>query len=418
MGSTGQAGNHALIFGATGIQGWAVTNQLLGGYPTPDSFDRVTALANRPPSENMLWPESRKLQVVSGINLLNEGGQEALEKQMREKVPGVESVTHVFFFGSPSTVPDLQSSNANRIQAYIFKEDSADEISTNVELLKRAVTAIDNLSSNLKFVLLPTGTKAYGVQCIDDFPFASNLPLSESLPRIPEPWQSQNFYYNQTDWLESHSKGKQWTWCEIRPDVVVGFVPNNNVYCLAQTLATYLACFREMEGEEAECAFPGTEKSWKILSNDSSQDIVARFCIHAVLHPESCGQGQAINVADSSQPSSWSQKWPVICSFFDLKGTPPPAGGSGPQPGQYLSDHLERWKQMEKKHNLATGRVNNDKSLAGFQYFVMTMLDFDRQLDLSKQHKAWNQDGKVEEIDSKQAWWTAFERFRKAKIIP
>ncbi|KAK5128223.1 hypothetical protein LTR85_002890 [Meristemomyces frigidus] len=400
MGSMGPAKNHALIFGATGIQGWAVTNELLNGYPTPDSFARVTALANRPPSEKMLWPKSNKLQVISGINLLHGGGQAALEKQMKEKVPGIENVTHVFFF------------------AYIFKEDPSEEISTNVELLKRAVTAIDNLSTNLKFVLLPTGTKAYGVHCLANFPFADKLPLSEGLPRIPEPYQSQNFYYYQTDWLQSQANSKQWTWCEVRPDVVIGFVPNNNTYCLAQTLATYLACFREVEGEGAECAFPGTEKSWKNLSNDSSQDVIARFCIHAALHPESCGQGQAFNVADNSIPSSWSQKWPVICDFFDLKGTAPPAGGSGPQPGNYLADHLPQWKEMEKKHGLATGRVGNDRSLAGFQYFIMTMFDFDRQLDLSKQHKAWSQGGKVEELDSKQAWWTAFERFRDAKIIP
>lgn len=99
MGSMGTAGNHALIFGATGIQGWAVTKELLNGYPTADSFDRVTALANRPPSENLLWPESKKLQVISGINLLHEGGQEALEEQMKENVPGIDNVTHVFFFG-------------------------------------------------------------------------------------------------------------------------------------------------------------------------------------------------------------------------------------------------------------------------------------------------------------------------------
>ena len=99
MGSTGSPPNHALVFGATGIQGWAVINQLLEGYPSPNAFSRVTALANRPPTENLLWPNSDKLQIVSGINLLNEGGQEALNEQLRKQVPEVKSVTHVFFFG-------------------------------------------------------------------------------------------------------------------------------------------------------------------------------------------------------------------------------------------------------------------------------------------------------------------------------
>ena len=308
---------------------------------------------------------------------------------------------------------------ADPIKAYIFKEDPAEEISVNIQLLERAVNASQHLAKNLKFVLLPTGTKAYGVQCLDQFPFADKLPLSEELPRIPEPWQSQNFYYNMCDWLEQECKGKSWTWCEIRPDMIVGFVPNNNVYCLAQTLATYLAAYGQIEGEGAECAFPGTETSWKNLSNDSSQDIIARFSIHCALNPGPCGQGQAFNVADHSKPTSWSLKWPVLCEFFGLKGTPPPAGGSGPAPGQYLSEHLEEWKELEQKHGLATGRVGNDRSLAIFQFFIMTLLSFDRQLDLSASHKAWNSGGgKAEEVDIQAAWWTAFKRFRQAKIIP
>lgn len=76
-----------------------MTNELLEGYPTANSFDKVTALANRPPSENLLWPKSDKLQIVSGINLLNEDGQEALEKQIKESIPAIDSVTHLFFFG-------------------------------------------------------------------------------------------------------------------------------------------------------------------------------------------------------------------------------------------------------------------------------------------------------------------------------
>ena len=37
--------------------------------------------------------------------------------------------------------------------------DPNKEIATNVQLLDRAVKAIENLSPNLKFVVLPTGTK-------------------------------------------------------------------------------------------------------------------------------------------------------------------------------------------------------------------------------------------------------------------
>jgi hypothetical protein len=92
-------GNHALVFGATGIQGWAVVNQILNGYPSEDAFELVTALTNRPITEKMLWPESKKLQVVSGINLLAPKDQDGLENEMQRKIPGMETVTHMFFFG-------------------------------------------------------------------------------------------------------------------------------------------------------------------------------------------------------------------------------------------------------------------------------------------------------------------------------
>ena len=77
---------------------------------------------------------------------------------------------------------------------------------------------------------------------------------------------------------------------------------------------------------------------------------------------------------------------------------------------------MDEWKKLEKEHGLQGGRAGNDRSYGGFPYFIMTMFNFDRHLDLTKQHKAWGD--RMEETDAKGAWWTAFDRFRKAKIIP
>lgn len=193
-------------------------------------------------------------------------------------------------------------------------------------------------------------------------------------------------------------------------------MPNNNFFCLAQHLALYLSLYRALNGDGAEVPFPGTDISWKCLSQDSSQDIIARFSIWASLHPETCGNGVAFNVEDAAQPTSWSTKWNTICEYFGLMGTPPPADGSAPQPAQYVIDHAKQWKDLEQENGLQTGRVGNDRSFALFPYGAMTALNFDRQVDMSKTHKAWGE--KVEELDSKTSWCTAFDRFRKAKIIP
>jgi nucleoside-diphosphate-sugar epimerase len=147
MGSVEGTGtkNHALVYGASGITGWAIVNAILEGYPSNSTFSKVTALTNRPlPPDVAQWPESDKLQVVSGLDLLA-GDQSNLELTMKERISDVESVTHVYFF------------------AYIMDADPEKEISINVDLLKRAVTAVENLSTNLKFVVLPTGTKVSSI---------------------------------------------------------------------------------------------------------------------------------------------------------------------------------------------------------------------------------------------------------------
>lgn len=141
MGSISPTNNHALVFGASGITGWAIINAILNNYPSPDTFDRVTALTNRPlPRDVAQWSASDKLQMVSDLDLLR-GDQTALEGEMKQRVRGMETVTHMYFF------------------AYVMDTDPEKEIHINVDLLRRAVTAVENLSPQLKFVVLPTGTK-------------------------------------------------------------------------------------------------------------------------------------------------------------------------------------------------------------------------------------------------------------------
>lgn len=99
------------IPGASGVSGWAITNLILDGYPTPDSFDSVTALTNRPLSpEAAQWPPSPKLQVVNGMDVLTAKGQSGLEQELQAKVKHINEVTHVYFFGaSRPSMPDYDS---------------------------------------------------------------------------------------------------------------------------------------------------------------------------------------------------------------------------------------------------------------------------------------------------------------------
>ena len=90
---------HALIFGSSGVSGWALVNQILHDYPRRGVWHKVTALTNRPLSREVSqWPDTDKLRIVSGIDLLK-GSQEDLEAAMNSRIPDIHTVTHVYYFG-------------------------------------------------------------------------------------------------------------------------------------------------------------------------------------------------------------------------------------------------------------------------------------------------------------------------------
>lgn len=97
--------NHALVVGASGIIGWSVVDQLLRQYPSPSPFSKITALVNRPMKlEHSFWPETSsgrpKLRLVTGVNLLC--GDEEFESIVRDKIPDVDSISHIYYFGTRS----------------------------------------------------------------------------------------------------------------------------------------------------------------------------------------------------------------------------------------------------------------------------------------------------------------------------
>lgn len=98
------SGGHALVFGASGLAGWGVVEQLLEQYPAKGTFDKVTAVVNRPiNAADALWPtpDSPTLDLVTNINLMA-GTVETFTKLLKDKVKDIASVTHVYYFGDLS----------------------------------------------------------------------------------------------------------------------------------------------------------------------------------------------------------------------------------------------------------------------------------------------------------------------------
>ncbi|KAI9813065.1 MAG: hypothetical protein M1827_004285 [Pycnora praestabilis] len=385
-------GRHALIFGASGVTGWAFVNEMLHDYPKTGTWSQVTALSNRPLTlEDSLWPKDDRLRIVSGIDLLK-GDQDDLAAAMKDKISDIDTVTHAYYF------------------AYKGNKDVMQELKDAEAMFRRAITATDCLSPKLEFVVLQLGAKIYGCHLLEESYLVP--PLREDYPRLRQPYHDQLFYHPQLDWIASYCKGKKWTWCDTRPDIIIGFTPNSNFYGLANSLGVYLSLYAHLEGKGAECPFPGSAKVWVAKTNDSSSDMIARETIYLSLHPETCGNGEGFNIADSGQWETWSNKWPQLCSYFGLRGVAP--NSNSQEVRAYIKNHLFEWKQLEQKHKLRSGIADSDVPLDGFEYFLLNQLDFDRQYDMSKLKSK----GFAQEIGVMEGWEPVFNRMRKAKIIP
>jgi nucleoside-diphosphate-sugar epimerase len=84
----------ALVFGASGITGWAVVREALQ-YPTSTTFDRIIGLTNRPLTKSeAILPEDERLELHSNVDL--SAGVSAVEARLK-RIDGIEGVTHVYF---------------------------------------------------------------------------------------------------------------------------------------------------------------------------------------------------------------------------------------------------------------------------------------------------------------------------------
>jgi hypothetical protein len=87
----------ALVFGASGITGWAIVKEALE-YPSSTTFDKVIGLTNRPLTKSeALLPEDERLQLYSGIDL--KAGASTVEARLKS-INGIREVTHVYFSGN------------------------------------------------------------------------------------------------------------------------------------------------------------------------------------------------------------------------------------------------------------------------------------------------------------------------------
>ncbi|PLB44203.1 hypothetical protein P170DRAFT_416668 [Aspergillus steynii IBT 23096] len=392
---TNSQNNVALVFGASGISGWAATKNLLT-YPTPTTFSRVVGLTNRPKTvEESGLPQDPRLELYSGIDLRS--SFENVVAQM-QKIPNLDQITHIYY---------LAYSNATA-----YSQNVMDIRDINVHMTYNAVHASDQLCKSLKFLVLQTGTNNYGVAVFRyQDKIEINPPLKEDNPRIPSPWGDEIFYYRQVDLIKEASKGKQWKWCEVRPDQIVGHVPSPTSMTYVEPLALYLALYRYVNGPGSRVQFPGSHKSYTYTFTDSSQDIISKSEIYlSVVKPEQA-HGEGFNIADTETPGPWSVKWPLLADHFGLEAAGPSDEG-WVEIDKWWQEHAEDYKRMCAEYGLQY-RVIGEAAWI-FCKVGFTMLHRNRELSLQKIRGL----GFTEEIPVGQSYIDTFEHMARERILP
>ncbi len=234
-------------------------------------------------------------------------------------------------------------------------------------------------------------------------------PLKESYHRVPKPIADDIFYYSQYDVLAEMSKGATWTFTEIRPDVMIGFVPGTNVMNIAQGLGFYLTLYREVRGPGAKVPYPGAEHGYRHKHTDAFQDIAAKMEIYAALNTERCGSGRTFNITNGDVVT-WADKWPGICAYFGLEGLGPQ--GTFEPPADFVGKHSAAWVKLVEREGLKGGRI--ESFYWPFLDVIMDKAFFDRQYDQSAARAV----GFQESISTVKAYTIAFDRMRAARIIP
>ncbi|KAK7421634.1 hypothetical protein QQX98_002101 [Neonectria punicea] len=381
--------HHALVFGATGLLGWAVVDQLLAHSPP---FASVTAVSNRPvAASDARWPPSSSLRLVSGVDLRDD----ALADQLRREVDDIARVTHVFYFVfSP------------------HNDDHLQECQLNCDMMRRVAGALNTLAPGLKSFVYPGGTRGYGIY-VPNGTFTA--PLEETMADdLPADYAKTVAYPWFRSILTEASAGRGWSWSEVCPDVVVGFSPIGSHFSLALHWAQYLSLYAHNHGitgsqkSKVEVPFPGSEQAYRALFTPVSSRTLGRIAAHAALNPDSCG-GKIINMLDRAEPTTFGEVWPAIAGWFGLVGVGPSADKAGAAPGEYVEEHKHIFGEEDRPKALSAGVGAGHKQLDSVGWW----LTFDRQLSADRLRRL----GFVEERPPAEGWLEAFEKFRAAGII-
>ncbi|KIW14628.1 hypothetical protein PV08_07412 [Exophiala spinifera] len=270
----------ALVTGATGITGRAITNKLLS---SPE-WTSITTLSRSQSSHS----SNPKIHHAT-LDL------QSSAESMASSLSGI-SAEYIFFC------------------AYLARDDEAEAAKVNGAMLQNFIDALRHTGSikSLKRLILVNGLKQYGVHL-----GRTKQPMHESDPRLRgDPWP-ENFYYTQQDILARAAredlKSVGWTWVVTFPQDVIG-VAKGNFMNLATAIGLYASVMATLP--RGELAFPGSKENYLAFNCWTSAKTHAEFCAWAALEPKA--GDEAFNVINGDT-ESWQNLWPKMAGRYGAK---------------------------------------------------------------------------------------------------
>lgn len=351
--------NHALVVGASGIVGSAVSRLLA------DEQWSVAGLARRPIAEAGVTQISADLLDPS-----------ALVSALSGLAP-----THVYL-----TTWARQSSEAENIRV-------------NAQMIRNVLEAV-RPSSTVRHVALVTGLKhylgpfeAYGKGALPQTPFR------EEQGRL----DVENFYYAQEDELFAAAARDGFNWSVHRPHTITG-VAVGNAMNMATTLAVYASICR-FTGRPFR--FPGSEVQWNSLTDMTDARQLARHLHWASTTPAAANE--AFNVVNGDV-FRWSWMWRRIAEWFGIEAAPF-AGEPAPLEQQMATD-AGVWQEMAERFGLA------EKDISQLISPWHTDADLGRPIEVVTDMSKSRRLGFLDYQASDQAFFDVFASLRGRKLIP
>ncbi|MEF2978582.1 SDR family oxidoreductase [Subtercola sp. YIM 133946] len=285
------------------------------------------------------------------------------------------------------------------ITAWMRQPTEALNIEVNGALVQNAIRSAA-AGGTLRHVALLTGLKHY-LGPFDNYATGvmADTPFSEDEPRLDSP----NFYYAQEDELFTGAARYGYTWSVHRAHTVFGFAVGNAMN-MALTLSVYATLCRE-SGETFR--FPGSATQWNGVTDVTDSDLIAEQLVWASTDP--AGRNEAFNIANGDV-FRWRTLWPRIARHFDVpwrgfEGEPAPLS-------ERMGDASRQWAEIAARYDL----VEHD--VARLASWWHTDSDLGRNLECFTSMNKSRQLGFQGFRSTPDSFFDKVERYRAARIIP